>query len=248
VRSRAADVERSPLDEACFGVRTARASALTAERLAAVLGFCRSQRIELLIARCRTDDLAAAQAIETAGGQLMDTLIYYGRELARAPLPSDPMLASIRPVASTDADALSAIAREAFRGYHGHYHADPRLDDRACDEAYVSWTRRSCQSRAVASEILVCELDGAVAAFATMRMNSPEEGEGMLTGVAPWAQGKGVYRGLIVKGLVWCQAQGAARMVLSTQITNLAVQKVWVRLGFEPRSSYYTFHKWFDRT
>ena len=35
-------------------------------------------------------------------------------------------------------------------------------------------------------------------------------------------------------------------MVLSTQVTNLAVQKVWSRLGFEPSRSYYTFHLWFD--
>jgi hypothetical protein len=35
-----------------------------------------------------------------------------------------------------------------------------------------------------------------------------------------------------------------ARMVVSTQITNLAVQKVWVRQGFELTGSYYTFHLW----
>jgi hypothetical protein len=34
-------------------------------------------------------------------------------------------------------------------------------------------------------------------------------------------------------------------MLISTQITNVAVQKVWTRLGFEPSRSYYTFHKWF---
>ncbi len=248
MESGTAEVELSPLEQARFGVRTARSSALSAENLEAVLEFCRAERIELLIARCRTDELAAAQALEAAGAKLMDTLVYYGRELGRAPLPSDPLLASIRPVQDSEAEAVSAIAREAFRGYSGHYHADPRLDRRACDEVYVSWTHRSCQSREVASEVLVCELDGSVAAFATMRMNSPAEGEGVLFGVAPRAQGRGVYRGLIAKGLAWCQAQGAARMVVSTQITNLAVQKVWVRLGFEPTSSYYTFHLWFEAT
>lgn len=44
----------------------------------------------------------------------------------------------------------------------------------------------------------------------------------------------------------WCLDNSMKEMVVSTQITNLAVQKVWVRLGFEPYRFYYTFHKWFD--
>jgi len=45
--------------------------------------------------------------------------------------------------------------------------------------------------------------------------------------------------------LRWFEARGRSRMLISTQITNVAVQKVWIRLGFEPSKSYYTFHKWF---
>jgi GNAT superfamily N-acetyltransferase len=248
MESGAQAVELSPLEEARFGIRTARAPALTVTSLPSVLAFCRAERVRLLIARCRTDDLDAAQALEDAGGRLMDTLVYYARDLRRTPLPSDPRLESIRSVRSADVDALVDIARDAFRGYGGHYHADPRLDRRACDETYVSWIRRSCESREVAADVLVCDIDGAPGAFATMRMNSPEEGEGVLFGVAPRAQGQGVYRALIAKGLAWCHAKDASRMVVSTQVTNLAVQKVWVRLGFEPGSSYYTFHAWLDAT
>jgi len=87
-------------------------------------------------------------------------------------------------------------------------------------------------------------LDEKLAAFATMRSNSPEEGEGVLFGVAPWAQGRGIYADLIRAGIEWCRARGQARMIVSTQITNLAVQKVWVRQGFEPSASYFTFHLW----
>ena len=79
-----------------------------------------------------------------------------------------------------------------------------------------------------------------------MRLNSPEEGEGVLFGVAPAAQGRGIYRSFMVRGMEWCLAQGTSRMVVSTQITNIAVQKVWTRLGFEPHKSYLTFHRWFD--
>jgi hypothetical protein len=49
----------------------------------------------------------------------------------------------------------------------------------------------------------------------------------------------------MVNGLKLCKKQQVKRMVISTQVTNVAVQKVWCRVGFEPANSYYTLHKWF---
>ena len=91
----------------------------------------------------------------------------------------------------------------------------------------------------------MAEFKGAIIAFATLRIVSPEEGEGVLFGVARAFQGQGIYRGLIINGMRWCASRGVLKMTVSTQITNIAVQKVWARLGFEPLSSFYTFHRWF---
>jgi GNAT superfamily N-acetyltransferase len=167
------------------------------------------------------------------------------RNLIKPPLPADTGKVPIRPVRPGEDEQVREVAAGSFRGYFGHYHADPRLDRRLCDEAYVSWAQRSCLSREVAHEVLVAEVDGRVAGMATLRLNDAEEGEGVLLGVAPAAQGQGVYRSSMIRALEWCRAQGASRMVVSTQITNLAVQKVWTRVGFEPSLAYYTFHKWF---
>lgn len=234
----------SAIDQERFGIVTARDGDITAATVPAALDFCRAHAVRLYIARCRTSDLAAAQALEEAGGRLMDTLVYYTRALDRGDLPASSSKLTIRPLRAGEDEAVRAVATESFKGYTGHYHADPRLDPVKCDEAYQSWAQRSCLHRGVAAEVLVAD-DGQVAGFATLRMNDPQEGEGVLFGVAPRAQGGGVYRGFMVEGMRWCRAQGATRMVVSTQITNLAVQKVWTRLGFEPSSSYYTFHLWF---
>jgi GNAT superfamily N-acetyltransferase len=153
---------------------------------------------------------------------------------------------SIRTLRDGDGDAVAAIARDSFAGYLGHYHADPRIDRSKADEVYVSWAYRSCVSREVAQEVLIADDGASPLGFATLRRNSPEEGEGVLFGVAPAAQGRGIYRSFMIRGMEWCAAQGASRMVVSTQITNIAVQKVWSRLGFEPHKSYLTFHRWFD--
>jgi GNAT superfamily N-acetyltransferase len=238
----------SAIDEERFGFRTARASDLTADGLAAVLEYCREHGVRLLIARCKVSEMRAAQAMERAGFALMDTLVCYGRALIGLPPPADAGGVEIRLIRPGEEESVKAIAAESFRGYAGHYHADDRIDRTIVEEIYPSWALRSCVSRDVADDVLVAELDGVLAGFATMRLNSPEEGEGVLFAVAPSAQGRGIYRSFMVHGTEWCRARHAKRMVVSTQIVNAAVQKVWTRLGFEFSHASYTFHKWLDGT
>lgn len=239
-------ISLSAIDQERFAIVVARDPQVTAGSLGAALDFCRANEVRLFIARCGTEDLLVAQQLEETGARLMDTLVYYTRGLAKGELPEHTCKVPLRAARPEDAEQVRQLAAESFEGYRGHYHADPRLDRRKCDEAYQSWAHRSCLSKADSEEMLVAD-DGRLAGFATLRMNDPDEGEGVLFAVAPRAQGAGLYRALMVGGMRWCREQRARDMVVSTQITNLAVQKVWTRLGFEPSRSYYTFHLWFDR-
>jgi GNAT superfamily N-acetyltransferase len=238
-------MELSALDEARFGVRTAIARSVAAAEVDELLDRCRSEEVELLVARCRASDLPAAQALERAGALLMDTLVYFAVSLDR-PIPDDGAGTTIRLVRrDSDAPAVGSVAAEAFKGYVGHYHADPRLAPDACDATYVSWAERSVLDPTVADEVVVGELDGRIVGFATVRQSSPEEAEILLNAVAPAAQGRGVYRSLLVRAMRWAADIGAERLVVSTQLVNIAPQKAWVRLGFEPAHAVYTFHRWF---
>lgn len=233
----------STLDTERWKVPTAKLPHVSsAAELPALLAQCRAQGVRFLIARCPTSELATAQALEREGFELMDTLVYFSRRLDAGP-PEAGIV--VREVELGEHAAVKEVASRAFAGYFGHYHADPRLERGACDAVYVDWAERSCQSREVADEVLVATLDGSIAAFATLRLNDAEEGEGVLFGVAPEAQGRGVYRALMIGAMRWFKARSRTRMVVSTQINNIAVQKVWSRLGFEPSQSWYTFHKWF---
>ena len=238
-------IQLSPIDLERFGVVTARDPDVTSRGLPSAHVFCRDNGVQLFIARCNALDLSVAQELEAAGGRLMDTLVYYTRSLGSNSLPEHSSRVAIRPFRMNDIEGVRQVSGECFKGYYGHYHADARLDRHKCDDTYQSWAYRSCVSREVADEVLVAD-DGQVAGFATLRINSPAEAEGVLFGVAPRAQGAGIYRALMVEGMRWCKAQGRERMVVSTQLTNLAVQRVWTRLGFEPARSYYTFHLWYD--
>jgi len=231
----------SPLDEERFGFRIARATSVTLDTLPSVMDFCRMNSVILLIARCLTSELRAAQAMEREGFSLMDTLIYYTYDLVKASITPDTGKILVRPIRPGEEDVV-----ESFRGYYGHYHADERLDRAKCDEAYTSWAVRSCVSKDVADEVLVAEQEGHIVGFATLRLNSAEESEGVLFGIVPRFQEQGIYQSFMIRGMEWSQSKGTMRMIVSTQITNIAVQKAWTRLGFEPHHAYYTFHKWFN--
>lgn len=241
----AADVATfSHLDSQRFGIRVARAQVVR-ETLLRVLDFCAAERIDLLIARCGTSDLVTAQEMERNGFLLMDSLVYYGFDLSRKAIPLWPCDFLVRRLEADDHDQIRLVASQAFKGYSGHYHSDTRLDQRKCDEGYISWAERSLTSNGAADEVLVAEHNGSVIGFGTLRSNSAREVEGLLFGVAPEYQRRGVCPALMVQSLRWCHSQGAQKMLISTQVTNVSMQKVWCRLGFEPSYSYYTFHKWF---
>ncbi len=241
---RALPISISALDTQRWGVLTARTLGVTKDNLPQLIDYCQMDGVRFLIARCPSTDLEAAQAMEREGFQLMDTLVYFSRGL-EAGVVEDPASPPIRSLRRGEEDRVREAAGHAFAGYLGHYHADPRLDRRQCDASYMDWAYRSSLSTDEGDGVLVAELGGQIVAFATMRLNSPVESEGVLFGVTPQAQGKGLYRSLVSAGMQWSKARGAIRMVVSTQVTNIAVQKVWARLGFEPSKSYYTFHKWF---
>jgi hypothetical protein len=50
---------------------------------------------------------------------------------------------------------------------------------------------------------------------------------------------------LITRSKQWCRDNGMKRMVISTQIDNLKVQRTWSNRGFSLYKSYYTLHRWF---
>jgi RimJ/RimL family protein N-acetyltransferase len=239
-------IDLSDVDEDRFGYRTAKAAHVTRDGLPGVLAYCREHHIQLLIARCLADDMPAAQAMEQAGFQLMDTLVYYACNPLERLQPMQNGRISIRAVMEGEEDAVTEVARDAFHGYRfGHYHADPRLDRSACDAVYPSWARALCTTRDAAREVLVADNNCAIVGFIGLRLNDPSEGEGILNGVLRAEQGQGVYTFLLAAGLEWCRQRGAHRFLISTQLANWRVQRVWARLGLALADAQYTFHKWF---
>jgi GNAT superfamily N-acetyltransferase len=216
-----------------------------ADEVPALFATCRSMRAGLLIVRCGTDDIDSVVVLEEAGARLMDTLLYYERGLDDWTGPAESACV-IRPNLPSDIDRIEEIARAAFDGYRGHYHVDSRLAASACNEVYASWARRSCESPGVADVVLVAELNGRIEGFAALRANSLMEAEGVLYGVDPAARRLGIYRSLMDASLAWARSNGMNRFVISTQLSNIIVRRVWAGMGFLPLPAWHTFHVWLD--
>lgn len=234
----------SEIDRQRFGVAVAKTTLDGGEAVAALMDWCAGAGAALLIARCPTTALAQAQRLEGAGCFLADTLVYFHKGAIAAAAVALPDGYSTRLATAADADAVARLAATTFAGYQGHYHADARLATADADLVYSSWAGNSC--RGAADAVLLVEHGGRIVAFATVKALDAERFEGVLFGVDPAHQGRRLYQALMRLAQNWGAARAHARMVVSTQVTNLSVQKVWCREGFEPSHSYYTFHKWFD--
>lgn len=238
-------IELNELETARFGIVAARVTDARAS-MAEIDAAARAKGVQMMTTRVDVGDLARVHALEEAGYRLMDTLVYYERDIdGMADPTASPPGELLRPATPADADAVAEVARSAFAGYFGHYHADPRLDHAAADAAYVEWAETSVRNTGPRQPAIVAFQNDRIVGFSTIRMNSDTETEIVLNAVSPDAQRRGLYRRLIEQVIEVGRAANCTRVIVSTQINNYAVQRVWTRLGFSHASSLYTFHKWF---
>lgn len=237
-------IELNLLETARFGIAAARVidTRASPEEIDAA---ARRKGVGMLTIRIPTQELSRVHDFEAAGYRLMDTLVCYSRSLDDLPSrPAPPEGLSCREAVPEDADAVAQVAREAFGGYMGHYHADPKIGRAAADAAYIEWAETSTMHASPTAPVLVAERDEEIVGFLTLRRSSSEEMELVLNAVKPAFRGRGAYAMLVIEALALGNARGYSRAKTSTQINNYSVQRVWARLGFAHSSSLYTFHKW----
>lgn len=238
----------SELDLNRFGFITVKADGFdSTQDVDECISFSQNNNAKLLIARLDASRLDIAQKIEAAGGILCDTLIYYELRCLHVKHSASPPddIFRFRDIRPEDHTAVIAIAREAFAGYYGHYHSDSMLSKCDCDETYVSWCETTIKNIGNLNKILVAEDIEGVCGFLTMRVHDGERLELVLSGVAKRVEGRGVYRRMIREGIKYAINKNFKRVFSSTQIANLAVQRVWIAQGLFPIKFVHTFHKWF---
>lgn len=240
-------ISESELDTERFGVRSGKVQLNGEDDLGEIDSWCALHRIQFLIARCLSNDVNLVQKMEKNGFFLTDTLIYYRNKKITY---KEHILAdgySWRVANESDGDEVEKLASDTFSGYAGHYHADSSLDKIDSDAVYSSWAGNSCRDRNIADKVLLIIYQNKIVAFATLKKIEEYMVEGVLFGVCPKHQGKSLYNSLMLLAQNWACQNNFTQMTVSTQLTNLAVQKIWCRQDFEPFKSFYTLHKWFAK-
>lgn len=229
-----------------FGIRCARVEDAQAP-LAAVNAAAQSQDIAFLSVRVSTDDIERVQVLEEDGYRLMDTIVYY-----HAPL-SDQLVApktlegiEIRAAKPQDAGGVGRVAAAAFLGFFGHFHADKRLSQSACDAVYVDWAVNSVTTQTPAPSMLVAQFSGQIIGFLFSRQSYDTCADITLNAVIPSMQGRGIYGALLDRAMQSMAAAGYQEVMISTQVNNIPVQRAWGKRGFRMQRSFYTLHKWMD--
>jgi RimJ/RimL family protein N-acetyltransferase len=179
-------------------------------------------------------------------------LTYWEQQVPVAPSASSPAdwpaAASRVEVVSADTlrqEEVSALVRgmvrAMFSNYGSHYLSNPLLDPAAALAGYEDWAVQTLNNHP--GNVLVMKDGREPVGLATLDLSADANHlEILLAGLVPSAQGKGLYGLLLASCESAAAARGARRVVISTQVHNLRVQRAWARRGLRPFGAIETVH------
>jgi len=172
------------------------------------------------------------------------TLVYWDKPVAVAAPPESSRL-QVLAADTLDLETVSTlirgIVRASFRDYGNHYSANPLLDRSAALAGYEDWAVRTLNGDP--GSVLVMIDGGEPIGMATLEPSTDGNHlEILLAGLVPAAQGKRLYGALLDGCERAAVARGAQRVVISTQVHNVRVQRAWARHGLRPFAAIETVH------
>lgn len=134
---------------------------------------------------------------------------------------------------------VESIVRDTFASYPNHYAANPLFDATRAAAGYVEWALSRLADDT--GHVLVLRRGGEPIGLATLA-DVGGELEIELAGLVPQAQGRGDYGSLIAGCVHTAALAGRDRVVISTQVDNVRVQRAWIKAGFKPFAAVETVH------
>ena len=256
------NVTSSQVETARFGISLGRvsvgwelpASGPAYERAAEALNVAMAESSEdVLVVRypAHVVSLGAVVAVSERSVLPAGALTYWGSEAedVTAMSPRSPE-GDLDVVTATDLPGsvddvgrvVDAVIADSFAGYGNHYLANPLLDPDAVLAAYRDWARRSLE--ASRRDVLVLRAAGTPIGVATCvaSRDGISHLEVLLAGVVSAAQGGGMYAVLLAGCALEARRRGLQRLIISTQVHNIRVQRAWARLGLHPFAAVETVH------
>jgi len=208
----------------------------------AARAWCRREAIDCLYVLAPLDQAITRKIAGEPGVVLADVRLTLGWQQGDRPMgradQADPL--RVRLGRTEDLPALRSIA--ALAHTRSRFYQDPGFVARA-PALFERWIERSFEG--FADVVWVADEEGIPIGYVTCS-RSARAGEGTigLLGVAKVARGRGVARWLIDSAMHWFSQQGITDVTVVTQASNLAAQRVYLRVGFLPRAIGCWFHCW----
>lgn len=235
---------RSPLDSARFRLEIWR-GLVASDDVPRLWDDIVNVAADVAIFRVRADDIRAMTHFTGPRDALIhaDTLVYYGRDLARGSIAAPARsLAHYREARPDDNDALRAVTSRVFASYQNHYHANRLFAGDDILAGYAEWAASHTRPDG-ATKAWVATDNNAIVGFICCAFNEPAgTAEIILNGVLPEHAGQGIYADLVRIAQGHFDSMGIRHISVSTQVGNYAVQRVWSREGLRLSHAYDTWH------
>ena len=234
----------SPLDSDRFGLRIVRATAGGGVDTDTLVRTIDALDADVVIVRYAAGDQRLASAFAATRFAVIPAgaLTYWDKAVGDEDVLADCDL-DVAPGTAYDADHAALVVRDvirdSFHGYGNHYTANPLLDRAAALEGYEDWASRTLI--ADPANVLVLVRSGDAIGVATLAV-ADDHLEILLAGLLSGAQGQGWYAALLAGCEARARSLGLPRLVISTQVHNIRVQRAWARFGFRPFAAIETLH------
>ena len=199
---------------------------------------------DLVILRVPASELKNVHMLRALGAHplVADTLVYYTFDCSRVvPSPASYDRTEIRAATRDDARSVELLCAEIFHDYENHYASNPLLHRDVVSRAYAEWASDYVAQNDDSRQCWVATVRNRIVALATTRVQD-DSCEIVLNGVSKSLQGQGIYRALVAHVQGYARSLGCATVFSSTQIGNLAPQRVWAHQGFLLSKAVNTIH------
>lgn len=202
--------------------------------------------VDLLILRIPADKQNQLFKLERKGFPYLvaDSLVYYKTRLADIEVKNIKNNEIEYVIAEKSHESiLCQLVQEIFNGYTNHYFSNPYIQKQSITEGYQEWANSNITNNNPNKITFLIKRDSQFIGFACCSFNhEKKECEGILYGVVDNESGKGIYSDLIRYTQKYFKSLGYLTMKVSTQLHNIAVQRVWTKEGFLISETLITIH------
>jgi len=211
-----------------------------------VLEYARAFSPDLIILRLSATSIEnhyQLQQIENYQVLLTDALVYYQTDFTKFDLKEIKNNLEFISINKDNKVELQNLVPIIFKEYKNHYFANPILENKLISEGYIEWAQNYCSDEHDDKISWLIYKEQELIGFATCSFSTSEKVcEGVLYGVHPNFAGGGIYTDIIRFTQNYFKKLGFEKMIVSTQLQNYAVQKVWQRENFLINKAFYTYH------